>query len=210
MTADRCAQAADRLRALRERAQQAATASGRHLVFGEGNSCADLVIVGEAPGAEEEEQGRPFVGPAGRLLTRLLAEVGLTRDQVYITNVVKHRPTAVVGGRVVNRPPRAAEIRADRPWLDEELAIIRPRVILCLGNIAARTLIGPHFRFAQDRGRWFTWPDGTRLLATYHPAWVLRQVGPARDAALQTVREDLRRVKEYLASLPPRQDAAAD
>jgi len=182
---------------LREEAELAHRNQGS-FVFGEGSPYARLVIVGEAPGEEEAETGRPFVGRAGKLLDGLLAQVTIARSEVWITNVVKHRPTRAVDDRLVNRPPTAAEVRADLAWLQRELEILQPRVILCLGNLAASTLIHKNFKMTEERGRWFEGPYGSRILASYHPAFVLRRRGPEQERLLEEVRRDLHEVKRAI------------
>jgi DNA polymerase len=138
------------------------------VVYGEGNPLASLLIVGEGPGADEDRQGRPFVGQAGRLLDEILAELGLDRRAVYITNVVKCRPPH-------NRDPQPEEALACRPFLDAQLQRIRPRVVVCLGNVAARLLLGVADRITAIRGQ----PrrvDGRLVVPTVHPAYVLRNL----------------------------------
>jgi|DewCreStandDraft_5_1066085.scaffolds.fasta_scaffold00847_15 DNA polymerase len=172
-------------------------AEGRtQVVTGEGNPHALLMIVGEGPGEEEDALGRPFVGRAGRLLDRLLAEVGIDRAEVWVTNIVRCRPKELVGGVVKNRPPRADEIRACSIWMNAELSFVRPRLILCLGATAAQTLYDKKFRLMEQHGQWFPGPHGTELMATLHPAWLLRQEGPAYEQARAMVLADLRRLAE--------------
>jgi uracil-DNA glycosylase len=182
--------------ALRERARDAHP--GEAFAFGEGSPDADLVVVGEAPGEEEARAGRPFVGPAGKILDELLQSVGLDRSRIWITNVVKTRPTRTVGKRVVNRAPQVGEVQADRPWLEEELQIIQPRVVLCLGNVAASALIHRDFRMNAEHGRGFQGPLEARTMATFHPAWILRQVGTERDRAMEMTRADFEKAKMEL------------
>lgn len=160
-------------------------------VFGEGNADAPLMLVGEAPGREEVRTGRPFQGPAGKVLDRLLELVGISRRQLWITNLVKTRPVRRSGQNEVNRPPRAAEIAAHRWILQEEIRIIRPRVILCLGATAASALIHPNFRIGEERGRRFPGPDGSWLMATFHPSYLLRLEGPAYESARDAMVADL-------------------
>ncbi|MBI3979423.1 MAG: uracil-DNA glycosylase [Chloroflexi bacterium] len=180
------------------RAEALGGPAGPGLVFGRGNPNARLMIVGEAPGEQEVRQGQPFVGQAGKLLDRLLADAGIDRSEGWVTNVVKHRPTAGLGGSVVNRPPRADEIAADLPWLEREIEVVRPRVILALGNLAARTLIHSRFKMGAEHGRWFPGRFGSQVLATYHPAYVLRRTGQDREEVLRLVRQDLARVGDVL------------
>jgi len=155
-------------------------------VFGAGPPDARLVLVGEAPGEHEDRLGLPFVGPAGRLLDQLLAEVGLDRATLYITNVVKHRPWVQQGAQRKNRTPRASEIAACRPWLEAELTLLRPQIAVCLGAVAARALLGKQFRLTEQRGQWFATPAIPHVLATLHPAYVLIQP-PETLAAMRAV-----------------------
>jgi len=159
--------------------------SRSRIVFGDGNPHADLVFVGEGPGQEEDIQGLPFVGRAGKLLDRLIAEMGLERKEVYICNVVKCRPPE-------NRTPEKDEIATCSPFLLRQLAVIHPRVIVCLGGVAAETLLGASRPLAHLRGQWFDW-RGSRLLVTYHTAYVLRNPN-----AIGQVRADLKKVMAFL------------
>jgi uracil-DNA glycosylase len=143
-------------------------------VFGKGPSTARAVLVGEQPGDQEDLQGAPFVGPAGEVLDRALAEAAIPRQDVYVTNAVKHFKFIRTGRRRIHQTPGTVEIGACRPWLEAELAIIRPRVLVCLGATASRALIGPDFRITRDRGRFLETRWAPRLLATYHPSAVLR------------------------------------
>lgn len=168
------------------------------LVWGEGNLDSSVVIVGEAPGAEEDKLGRPFVGQAGRLLNRELAAVGLSRNEVYITNVMKCRPLALVDGRRSNRTPTSKEIAAWRDMLIREIETVSPRILLCLGGIAASTLIHPAFSLNAERGRWFDGPLGTKAIATFHPAYILRRQAYGDEESLRLFREDLATVSAAL------------
>ena len=138
----------------------------KNLVFGEGNYNADLVFVGEAPGAEEDRQGKPFVGRAGQLLTRIIEAMGLTREEVYICNILKCRPPE-------NRNPKPEEIRACEPFLIKQLETINPRVICALGTFAAKTLLKTDAPISSLRGRFHSY-QGIKLMPTYHPAYLLR------------------------------------
>jgi len=158
-----------------------------HHVFGEGTPAAKLVFVGEAPGREEDLQGRPFVGAAGQLLTRMIEAIGLTRDEVYICNVLKDRPPG-------NRTPRPEEVEACAPYLIRQLAIIRPKVICTLGLIAAQTLLGPNLSITQIRGRLHYYRQ-IPVIPTFHPAYLLRN-----PSAKRFVWQDLKRVKALLES----------
>ncbi len=154
-----------------------------HLVFGEGNPHALLVFVGEAPGREEDLQGRPFVGRAGELLTRIIEAIGLTRKQVYITNIIKCRPPN-------NRDPRPDEIKICLPFLLKQLEAIRPKIICALGTFAAQTLLGTENKISSLRGRFHDY-SGAKLMPTYHPAFLLRNPQFKRD-----VWEDMKMIKE--------------
>lgn len=148
------------------------------VVFADGNPQAPLVIVGEGPGETEDLKGIPFVGRAGQLLDRALLENALNRKWVYICNTVKCRACVVEGTRKRNRAPLPAEMQACRPWLERQLALVRPAVILCLGAPAANTIIHKDFRITQERGRWFTdTPFAPWVMASWHPAYILRQAG---------------------------------
>ncbi len=163
------------------------------LVFGTGNPESDVVLVGEAPGADEERQGKPFVGRAGKLLDQALEEAGLDRDKVWITNVVKIRPTEPgANGRRRNRPPSTEERKAFRRFLDDELGIIEPRSVVCLGATAASAVLGRSVKISKERGQWVEGPEGTRVLTTYHPAYLLRPFRD-RDEKYQQLVDDLRK-----------------
>lgn len=175
---------------------------GTQTVFGAGPATARLMCLGEAPGQQEDRQGLPFVGPAGRLLDQALAQAGIPRGEVYVTNVVKHRPWVPQNGRGKNRPPRQSEVNACRPWLERELAIVRPSLIACLGALAARAILGKDFRLSQQRGQWFASPVAPHVLATVHPAYVLIQPPESLDRVREAFFADLRRVGERYRELP--------
>jgi len=162
-----------------------------HVVFGEGNPEAPLVIIGEGPGQNEDSTGRPFVGRAGALLDQCLRENGITRKHVFITNVVRCRPTLVEAGRVNNRPPTLEETRACSTWLQQTLDIIQPRVILCLGAPAANTIIQKGFKMTQQRGQWFESRFAPYAMAAWHPAYILRLEGEAYEAARRSLVTDI-------------------
>jgi uracil-DNA glycosylase family protein len=167
------------------------------VVFGEGDVNAKVMLVGQGPGVVEEQTGRPFAGPAGRLLDQALAEVGLKREELWLTNVIKCRAVKSEKGRLVDRAPSAAELKACRPWLDGELTIIQPRIIVCIGVPSAKALIDKKFRLSEEHGQFREGPDGTRRMAVFHPAYVLRLRGVDLEAYEQTWRAlltDLRTV----------------
>ena len=171
-------------------------------VFGEGRKQARLVLVGEQPGDQEDRMGRPFVGPAGRLLDDALEEAGIDRDEVYVTNAVKHFKFLERGKRRIHSKPNAREIRACKPWLLSELDAIQPDIVVCLGATAAQALLGPAFRVTQQRGQPLPGNGVARyVVATVHPASVLRA---ADDASREQEREafvaDLGKVRSLLAS----------
>jgi DNA polymerase len=143
-------------------------------VFGEGPSRAKIMFVGEQPGNEEDLAGRPFVGPAGRLLNEALEKAGLDRSKVYVTNVVKHFKFIRRGKRRIHDKPRASEINACRPWLDAEIDRLAPEVIVCLGATAAQTLLGKGFRVSVQRGEWINSDLAPSVMATVHPSALLR------------------------------------
>jgi uracil-DNA glycosylase len=164
-------------------------------VFGLGNAAARIVMVGEQPGDQEDLQGAPFVGPAGEVLDRALAEVGLDRESLYVTNAVKHFKFEARGKRRIHQTPRANEIAACRPWLEAELAAIHPEILVCLGATAARVVFGDSFRITRDRGRFAPTRWAPKTIATYHPSAVLRGQDEAEQAQLYAMLvEDLRRV----------------
>jgi uracil-DNA glycosylase len=162
------------------------------VVFGRGPETARLVLVGEQPGDQEDLQGAPFVGPAGEVLDRALAEIGLDRRGVYITNIVKHFKWEPRGKRRIHQTPRAHEIQACRPWLEAELSVVKPRVIVCLGSTAAQALIGPQFRITRSRGQFYRSQWAPWVMGTYHPSAVLRAEDPAAaDAVYRCLVTDL-------------------
>lgn len=148
--------------------------TGTQTVFGEGERDAKVVFVGEQPGHEEDLAGKPFVGPAGRLLDRSLDEAGIDRSSVYVTNVVKHFKWEPRGKRRIHSKPNAREIAACRPWLDAEVAVLNAKVIVCLGATAAQALLGRDFRVSQQRGQWVSSSLAPFVMATVHPSSILR------------------------------------
>ena len=169
-------------------------------VFGAGPERADIVLVGEQPGDREDREGAPFVGPAGRVLDRALEQAGIARDRAYVTNAVKHFKWTSRGKRRIHSKPNAEEIRACRPWLDAELAAVRPRLVVALGATAAQTLLGRGFKVTKQRGEVHALPDGTPVTATVHPSSILRGPEEARDAAFADFVEDLRAAAEAVAA----------
>jgi DNA polymerase len=161
-------------------------------VAGEGPRRARLMLVGEQPGHEEDLAGRPFVGPAGQLLDRALAEAGLERRDAYVTNVVKHFKFTPRGKRRIHEKPSAAEVEACRPWFQTELDLVQPEVVVALGATAAQAILGRAFRITRDRGRFVPSPLAPRVLATAHPSAVLRMPDEAaRHEAMRQLMRDL-------------------
>jgi DNA polymerase len=160
-------------------------------------------MVGEQPGDVEDIEGHVFVGPAGRLLDRAMEEAGIPRTQVYLTNVVKHFKWEPRGKRRIHKKPGATEIAACRPWVDSEIAVVKPRVLVCLGAVAAQTLLGRAFKLSEFRGRFVDSPLAARVLATVHPSAVLRagDEDQRRDAMARFV-ADLRVVAAEIARAP--------
>lgn len=161
-------------------------------VFGEGPARARILVVGEQPGDAEDLAGRPFVGPSGRLFDRALGELGIDRKRLYVTNAVKHFKFERRGKVRLHKRPNPAEQRACRLWLEGELARVRPRIVVCLGAIAARNVFGTKFGLMRQRGIWQALPGGRMGFATLHPSAVLRQRGSdAREAAYRGLVADL-------------------
>jgi uracil-DNA glycosylase family protein len=172
---------------------------GTQTVFGEGSSKAPLMFVGEQPGNDEDLSGHPFVGPAGKLLDRALAEAGIDRAAIYVTNVVKHFKWEPRGKRRIHKKPNAAEIAACRPWLDTEIMLVKPRVIVCLGATAAQALLGRQFRLTAHRGEFVPSPLAPRVLATVHPSSILRAPDDdARHREMKRFVDDLKAVARTL------------
>jgi DNA polymerase len=168
-------------------------------VFGEGPRTATVLFVGEQPGNEEDLQGRPFVGPAGQLLDRAMEEAGVDRKQVYVTNVVKHFKWEPRGKRRIHKKPSAREIAACRPWLEAELAVVQPKVLVCLGASAAQALLGKAFRVSQQRGQFVESPLAPLVLATVHPSSILRAPDEeTRRTERKRFVEDLKKIAKAL------------
>jgi DNA polymerase len=147
---------------------------GTQTVFGEGRRRANVIFVGEQPGNEEDLTGKPFVGPAGRLFDEALAEAGIDRKQTYVTNVVKHFKWEPRGKRRIHKKPNAVEINACRPWLEAEIALVKPQVIVALGATAAQALLGPKFLVTKQRGKFLESTLAPYIMATVHPSSILR------------------------------------
>jgi uracil-DNA glycosylase len=166
---------------------------GTQTVFGEGQRAARLMLVGEQPGDEEDKRGRPFVGPAGRLLDQALASAGIDRGDVYLTNVVKHFKWEPQGKRRLHKKPAGHEIRACIPWLHKEIEMVKPEVLVCLGATAAQALLGASFRVSKQRGVSVASPLASHVLATVHPSSILRaRSSEERASQLQQFIDDLR------------------
>ncbi len=175
---------------------------GTQTVFGEGARTSLIMFVGEQPGDKEDLAGRPFVGPAGALLDHALEEASIDRAKVYGTNVVKHFKWEPRGKRRIHKKPNAVEITACRPWLDAEIAVVKPRAIICLGATAAQALLGPKFRVSVQRGQFVESPLADYVTATVHPSSILRA---PTDEARRTERErfidDLRKIRQALGEI---------
>ncbi len=184
----------------------ARTCRGCHLwvnatqtVFGEGPASADVMLVGEQPGDQEDRAGHPFVGPAGKLLDAALEQGGIDRRRVYVTNAVKHFKFVVIErGRRLHKKPGPAEVRACKPWLLEEIRLVKPKVIVALGATAAQALLGNQFRVTQHRGEPISSDMADAVIATVHPSAVLRAPSGERERARQEFFEDIKKVAAHL------------
>ena len=172
--------------------------TGTQTVFGEGTRNAEVMFVGEQPGDQEDLAGKPFVGPAGRLLDEALVDAGIDRKTVYVTNVVKHFKWQARGKRRLHQKPNWSEIAACRPWLDAELAVVEPRVLVCLGATAAQALLGPQFRVTRERGRPVESDLAAHVIATVHPSSILRSDPETREQEYAAFVEDLKVVARLL------------
>jgi DNA polymerase len=168
-------------------------------VFGDGAPDAPLMLVGEQPGDQEDHAGSPFVGPAGQLLDRCLVAAGIDRGNAYVTNAVKHFKWIPRGKRRIHGKPNAREIQACKPWLEAEIAVIKPRVLVCLGATAAQALLGRAFRVSRDRGRPIPSAFAPYVLATVHPSALLRARDAEREAAIARFVADLSEAARLLA-----------
>ena len=175
---------------------------GTQTVFGEGRPEAKVLFVGEQPGNDEDLVGKPFVGPAGKLLDRCITEAGIDRDQTYVTNAVKHFKWEPRGKKRLHKKPSGREIAACRPWLEAEIAVLKPAVIVALGATAAQTLLGKDFRVTQSRGKPIPSPLAPHVMATVHPSSLLRAPDEeTRRAETELFVEDLRSVAKLIARL---------
>jgi uracil-DNA glycosylase len=174
-------------------------------VFGAGASHARIMLVGEQPGDEEDRRGEPFVGPAGRLLDRALEAAGVDRSTLYVTNAVKHFKWEPRGKRRLHKTPAQREIEACRPWLEGEIASLRPEVIGCLGATAAKALLGAQFKVSVSRGQFVPSPYAPKVFATFHPSAILRVRGDAeRKAAFKSLVRDLALLRSTAQAMPAR------
>ncbi len=172
---------------------------GTQTVFGQGPPGAEVMLVGEQPGDQEDLSGEPFVGPAGKLLNRALESAGIDRSRTYVTNVVKHFKWEPRGKRRSHSKPNATEIAACRPWLETEIALVRPRVIVCLGATAAQALLGKTFKVSTERGKFVPSPLAPLVTATVHPSSLLRAPDDeTRHREMERFVEDLKKVAEKL------------
>ena len=176
--------------------------TGTQTVFGAGRPAAKVMFLGEQPGNDEDLQGKPFVGPAGKLLNRCLLEAGIDREEVYVTNAVKHFKWEPRGKRRLHKKPSAREIAACRPWLHAEIDLIKPQVVVALGATAAQTLLGKDFRVTRHRGELIDSPLAPHVMATVHPSSILRAPDDeTRHAEIERFIEDLRKAAEVIASV---------
>jgi uracil-DNA glycosylase family protein len=194
----------ENLTSLRERVQECRACElykgTTQAVFGEGSARAEVMFVGEQPGDREDREGHPFVGPAGRLLDKALEEAGIDRKLAYVTNAVKHFRYEERGKRRIHQRPGSEHIRACRPWLDAELAAVRPRVLVCLGAVAAQGLLGSKVRVTKDRGKPLESELAPVVLVTIHPSAILRERDEAaREEAFRAFVGDLEVVAGELA-----------
>ncbi len=176
--------------------------TGTQTVFGEGSRNAKVIFVGEQPGNDEDLAGKPFVGPAGKLLDRALVEAGIDRDEVYVTNTVKHFKWEPKGKRRLHKKPNGREIAACRPWLKAELEVLKPKVLVCLGATAAQALLGKDFRVSQRRGEFVESALAERVVATVHPSSILRAPDEeTRHAEMARFVADLKKVAKVIRGL---------
>jgi DNA polymerase len=182
---------------------------GTQTVFGEGPPTAEILLVGEQPGNDEDLTGRPFVGPAGRLLDRALEAAGIDRRTAYVTNAVKHFKWEARGKKRIHQKPAPGEVRACAPWLEAEIRVVRPRAVVCLGATAAQSLLGRAFKVSQRRGEILATPLAPIAMATVHPSSILRAPDDAtRHRELARFIEDLAALAAALRAPPPEAPAA--
>jgi uracil-DNA glycosylase len=174
--------------------------SGTQTVFGEGLKRARLMLIGEQPGDREDIEGHPFVGPAGRILDKALEQAGIERGDAYVTNVVKHFKWKPKGKRRIHQTPRAEEIKACAPWLEAELDVVDPEVLVCLGATAVKAVIGSKARVMKDHGQFLDSRLGRAAMPTLHPSAILRAEDEDREDAMAMLVGDLARVRERLDS----------
>lgn len=173
-------------------------------VLGEGAPAPSIVFIGEQPGDEEDRQGKPFVGPAGRLLDRALQDADIDRHAVYVTNAVKHFKFEERGKRRIHKKPNGTEVKACRPWLEAEIQLIKPAVIVCLGATAAQSVFGPAWRVTKERGRFVEHPWAPHATSTIHPSAILRApTGEQRHLEYQRFVDDLKKVRAFAATVLP-------
>ncbi len=172
--------------------------TGTQTVFGEGTRNAEVLLVGEQPGDQADRLGRPFVGPAGRILDQAMIDAGIDRQKAYVTNVVKHFKWQPRGKRRIDQKPNWSEIAACRPWLDAEVAAVKPRVPVCLGATAAQALLGRQFRVTRERGKPVDSDLAEHVIATIHPSAILHADDEDRDAEYASFVDDLRVVAKLL------------
>jgi uracil-DNA glycosylase family protein len=180
--------------------------NARQTVFGEGEPSARIMFIGEQPGDVEDQEGRPFVGPAGKLLDEALHEAGISRSQCYVTNAVKHFKWEPSGKRRIHKKPSPREVAACRPWLEAEFRLVQPEVVVCLGATAAAAVLGPKVRILRDRGRSFSSPLSPNVFVTIHPSMILRM--PDREAAKREHKQFIRDLRiAYESRSHPREKA---
>jgi DNA polymerase len=178
---------------------------GTQTVFGEGSAAARVMMVGEQPGDKEDLQGRPFVGPAGGVLDKALAAAGINRNDVYVTNIVKHFKWEPRGKRRLHKKPNTLEISACRPWLEAEIKVVKPEVVVLLGATAAQGIMGSQFRVTQQRGQWVQSNIAPLVLATVHPSSILR--APDDDSRHEEMRKFIADLKKIATQLQQRRAA---
>jgi uracil-DNA glycosylase len=165
-------------------------------VFGEGPRASSIVLIGEQPGDEEDRQGHPFVGPSGHLLDRALVDAGIDRSSIYVTNAVKHFKFEERGKRRIHKKPNGAEMKACHPWLEAEIALIKPAIIVCLGATAAQSVFGSDYRVTKERGKFVAHPWAKHATSTIHPSAVLRApTGEQRQLEYEHFVADLKKVQ---------------